>query len=179
MLKAATVDFDTELPAFTIGNERVTWLGALIKAARDDYRPRNFGERHLVDDLAVSRWRILRVALMEKAVYDAQGLTYSPRDPRDFKGRKLMPHEDICHLAMANLPEAHGTLLAALSRLDGRFRREFCAFLRLLTSLRNGSGFSREKGEATPAATQSLSTINTPNKENPPCEPSPNAPQTM
>ena len=72
MLKAATVDFDTELPAFTIGNERVTWLGALIKAARDDYQPRNFGERHLVDDLAVSRWRILRVALMEKAVYDAQ-----------------------------------------------------------------------------------------------------------
>ena len=138
MTKRNAPNFESELRVYTIGTERVAWLGDLVASARSDYQPRNFGERHLVDDLAISKWRGLRVALMEKAVFEHQGSSFRPRIPKDKDGRLLMPHEDIYHLAMAHAPEAHATVLAALHRLDSSYRQQFCTFLRLLTTLRRG-----------------------------------------
>ena len=185
MSNRSAPNFETELRVFTIGAERVAWLGDLVASARADYKPRNFGERHLVDDLAISKWRGLRVAIMEKAVFEHQGSSFRPRNPKDKDGRLLMPHEDICHLAMAHAPEAHATVLAALNRLDSRYHRQFCTVLRLLVALRRGDPPPVPDPPVTePKSTEAISAntsanISAKRKESTPCEPSPTTQPTM
>ncbi len=181
MPKPTSPNFESELRVYTIGTERVAWLGDLVASARADYKPRNFGERHLVDDLAIAKWRGLRVALMEKAVFEHQGSSFRPRIPKDKDGRILMPHEDIYHLAMAHAPEAHATVLAALNRLDSRYHQQFCTFLRLLIALRRGdpppvpdAPAVEPKQAKSTASSLSRST----RKENPTCELSANTQTT-
>jgi len=179
--------FSHELKLFTIGAERIALLGDLVTEARADLRPRNFAERHLVDELAISKWRTYRVALMEKAVFEQQRTTFRPRVPRDSDGNMLMPHEDIYHLAMAHAPESHAVVLAALSRLDARYSRQFCAALRLLIALRRGD--PPPVPEPRPDAAEPLTTNDTgkdarasrinQGKEEPTCEPSPTTQPTM
>ncbi len=172
MQKRSSPNFESELRVFTIGAERVAWLGDLVASARADYKPRNFGERHLVDDLAISKWRGIRVAIMEKAVFEQQGSSYRPRIPKDKDGRLLMPHEDIYHLAMAHAPEAHSTVLTALNRLDSRYHRQFCTVLRLLLALRRGD--PPPVPEALPIEPKlPVDPNQTDRKETTPCEPSP------
>ncbi|HXJ41163.1 MAG TPA: hypothetical protein VNH18_17910, partial [Bryobacteraceae bacterium] len=48
--------FDVDLSVLFIGAERVSWLGALLSTARQEYRPRDFAERHLVDEMAFNKW---------------------------------------------------------------------------------------------------------------------------
>ena len=165
-----------ELGLFTIGVERLNLLGDLVLEARADLQPRNFPERHLVDELAISKWRTYRVALMEKAVFEQQRTTFRPRVPRDSDGNMLMPHEDIYHLAMAHAPESHAIVLAALSRLEARYSRQFCAALRLLIALRRGD--PPTVPEPRPDAAEPLTTNDT-GKEEPTCEPSPTTQPTM
>src|SRR4051812_9147506 len=66
------VPFDVDLSNLSVGPERRNWLGSLLATARKDFQPRNFAERHLVDEMAFNKWRLLRVYTMEKAVYDHQ-----------------------------------------------------------------------------------------------------------
>lgn len=172
--------FSHELKLFTIGVERIALLGDLVTEARADLRPRNFAERHLVDELAISKWRTWRVALMEKAVFEHQNTTFRPRVPRDSDGNMLMPHEDIYHLARAygegpHAPESQAVVLAALSRLDARYSRQFCAALRLLIALRRGDPppVTEPRPDAEPLTTSSKG------KEESTCEPSPTTQPTM
>ena len=179
MPKPTSPKFESELRVYTIGTERVAWLGDLVASARADYKPRNFGERHLVDDLAIAKWRGLRVALMEKAVFEHQGSSFRPRIPKDKDGRILMPHEDIYHLAMAHAPEAHATVLAALHRLDSSYRQQFCTFLRLLTTLRRGDPPPVPDAPTVEPKLEPKATANTSiRKENPTCELSANTQPT-
>lgn len=181
MPKPSTVDFDRELRVFTIGTERLAWLGHLVDTARSDFKPRDFAERSLVDDLAICRWRGFRIALMEKAIFEHQASTFRPRVPRAANGDKLMPHEDIYHLALAHAPESHATVLAALNRLDTRYHRQFCTSLRLLIGLRRGGPPpvadaalpSSPKQDAKAPQKQAI------RKENPTCVPSSITPLMM
>jgi len=54
----------------TDDRQRVPWLGALLETARKDFQPRDFAERHLVDEMAFNKWRLLRVYGMEKAALE-------------------------------------------------------------------------------------------------------------
>ncbi len=181
MPKPSTADFEGELRVFTIGTERVVWLGRLVATARSDFKPRDFAERYLVDDLAICRWRGSRIALMEKAIFEHQASTFRPRIPKNANGDRLMPHEDIYHLAMAHNPEAHATVLAALNRLDTRYHRQFCTSLRLLIGLRRG-GQPPVEDTAIPSSPKQASKAGqkqASRKENTPCEPSSITPLMM
>ena len=131
--------FEVAPSTFTIGAELSHRLGDLIASARADFNPRDFAERHLVDDLAISKWRALRVSLMEKAVFERESVTFNPRALKDESGVLFEPHEDMYHLAMAHAPARHATVLAALGRLEIRYARQFATSLRLLIALRRGS----------------------------------------
>ena len=170
-----------EIGLFTIGAERLNLLGDLVLEARADLQPRNFPERHLVDELAISKWRTYRVALMEKAIFEHQNSTFQPLVPRDTDGNMLMPHEDVYHLAMAHAPESHAVVLAALSRLNARYSREFCTALRLLLALRRGNP-PPVADTATPSSPKQASKAapkQAPRKENSTCEPSSITPLMM
>lgn len=180
MPKSTAPQFEGELRVFTIGAERVAWLGHLVATARSDYKPRDFGERYLVDDMAICRWRGLRVALMEKAIFEHQASSFRPRIPKNSNGDRLMPHEDICHLAMAHAPEAHATVLAALNRLDTRYHRQFCTALRLLIALRRGGPPPVADTALPPSVKQNRgSSTQASGKENTTCEPSSITPLMM
>src|SRR5205085_73309 len=109
-----------DLSVLTVGAERVPWLAALIETARQDLQPRDFPERHFVDEMALNKWRLLRIYLMEKAVYEHQDATFVRRGVRDKNGRTLEPYEDIYHLACAHSPDNDAIILAALGRLETR-----------------------------------------------------------
>jgi hypothetical protein len=131
--------FKTDLRFLTVGPELSSRLGDLLETAYADLEPRNFPERHLVDELAMAKWRGLRAALMEKAVYEHEHATFAPKGRKDSDGKPLEPHEDMYHLAMAHAPERHGVVLAALGRLAIRYQRQFANALRLLITLRRGT----------------------------------------
>ena len=162
MSKSPPIRFETELKLFTIATEKLEFLADLVAAAREDFNPRNFAERHLVDELAISKWRICRVALMEKAVFERQSATSEPGTPE-------MPHQDIYHLAMAHAPNAHAVVLAALHRLDARYFRQFCTALRLLIALRRATTTNAVPNPDREGGAISQATA----KETPSCAPSP------
>ncbi len=172
--------FNLDPSTFTIGEELANRLGELLDSVRADLRPRNFPERHLVDELALSRWRGLRVTLMEKAIYEHESVDFQPRELTDEDGVLFEPHEDVYHLAMSHAPERHATVLAALGRLEARYARAFSNALRLLIALRRGSPPPLADSDApvTRTTTPAKSRRNT-RKEAPPCEPSPNTLPTM
>jgi len=131
--------FKTDLRFLTIGPELSSRLGDLLETVYADLEPRNFVERHLVDELALAKWRGLRAALMERAVYEHENATFAPKGRKDADGKPLEPYEDMYHLAMAHAPERHGVVLAALGRLAIRYQRQFASALRLLMALRRGT----------------------------------------
>ena len=160
--------FEVAPSTFTIGAELANRLGDLIQTARADFNPRDFAERHLVDDLPLSKWRALRVSLMEKAVFEHESVTFQPRALKDQDGVLFEPHEDMYHFAMAHAPERHATVLAALGRLEIRYARQFATSLRLLIALRRGSPPPVRKAEPTqPKSAQPKSTTR---KETKTCE---------
>ena len=174
--------FEVDVTTFTIGPELGLHLGHLMATARTDLKPRNFPERHLVDELAISKWRAIRVSLMEKAVFEHESVTFKPRALKDESGDLFEPHEDMYHLAMAHAPERHATVLAALGRLEIRYARQFATALRLLIALGRGTT------PLVPAtnAVASKPKLNGPNLKGPklkgketPCEPSPTAPPVI
>jgi hypothetical protein len=173
--------FEVAPSTFTIGAELANRLGDLIQSARADFNPRDFAERHLVDDLAISKWRALRVTLMEKAVFEHESVTFNPRALKDESGVLFEPHEDMYHLAMAHAPERHATVLAALGRLEIRYARQFATSLRLLIALRRGSPPpvpNASPNKAKPTAPKPRITNET-RKETSPCELSANTQATM
>ena len=173
--------FEVSPSTFTIGAELSNRLGDLIQTARADYNPRDFAERHLVDDLAISKWRALRVTLMEKAVFEHESVTFQPRALKDQDGILFEPHEDMYHFAMAHAPERHATVLAALGRLETRYARQFATSLRLLIALRRGSPPpvpNARPNKAKPTEPKPRITKKT-RKENTTCELSANTPATM
>jgi hypothetical protein len=128
--------FDVDLRVLAIGAERTSWLASLIRTVREELRPRDLVERHFVDELAINKWRLLRVYGMEKAVYEHQLAIQRPAPICNPAGRPVEPNRDIYQLAQANAPQNDGAILAALSRLEARFHRQFCAALKMLQSLR-------------------------------------------
>ena len=134
-----TPSFEFDLVNLTITGELTSRLGELLDTARADLRPRNFIERSLVDELALSQWRRFRVGVMETAVFEHQAASYCPLEPLDADGDPLQPNEDFYHLAMAYAIDRHGQVLETLSRLEARYHREFCTSVRLLIALRSGS----------------------------------------
>ena len=176
-----TKPFEVAPSTFTIGAELANRLGDLIQSARADFNPRDFAERHLVDDLAISKWRALRVSLMEKAVFEHESVTFNPRALTDESGVLFEPHEDMYHLAMAHAPDRHATVLAALGRLETRYARQFATSLRLLIALRRGSPPpvpNARPNKAKPTEPKPRITKKT-RKENTTCELSANTPATM
>jgi hypothetical protein len=131
--------FEFDLVNLTITGELASRLGELLDTARADLRPRNFIERSLVDQLALSQWRRFRVGVMQTAVFEHQAASYCPLEPLDADGDPLQPNEDFYHLAMAYAIDRHGQVLETLSRLEARYHREFCTSVRLLITLRSGS----------------------------------------
>src|SRR4051812_47844077 len=120
---AAPNPFDVDLSVLAVGPERVSWLASLIETVRTDLQPRDVAERHLADEMAINKWRLLRTWGMEKAVYEHHLATFNPRSIRLPDGRLAEPDEDIYHIAQANAPDYDGPILAALSRLEARFHR--------------------------------------------------------
>ena len=168
--------FDVDLSILTIGAERVSWLSALLTTARNDFQPRDFAERHLVDEMAFNKWRILRIYAMEKAVYEQQRATFSPKGRLTPDGRRAEPHEDQYHLAQALLPDNDGLILAALSRLEARFHRQFCSALKMLITLRRFNPTGKDNSPWTPSSPSAKSsepvTTSSPNNLSPPSSPS-------
>ena len=73
--------FDVDLEhLFLRGTENGKWLTALLETARYDMRPRDLNERFLCDTIAHCIWRRLRLANMEQAIYERQGLISSWRN---------------------------------------------------------------------------------------------------
>ena len=170
--------FEVAPSTFTIGAELSHRLGDLIQSARTDFNPRDFAERHLVDDLAISKWRALRVSLMEKAVFERESVTFNPRALKDESGTLFEPHEDMYHLAMAHAPDRHATVLAALGRLEIRYARQFATALRLLIALRRGTQPPAASAKKPAVVTPNLKQPNLKSKETP-CETSPTAQPTI
>lgn len=133
------IPFQTDLRNLVIGPEAPWRLGDLIETARLHLRPRNFAENHLVDEMALSKWRGMRVQIMEKAVYDRQRSSYKPRGRTGSDGKPAEPFEDMYHLAMAHAADGHHLVMAALGRLETRYYRHFCSAFRLLLFARRGT----------------------------------------
>jgi hypothetical protein len=141
MYQPDTEPWDPKLHVYAIGNELRHKLRSLIDNARFELKPRDFAERHLVDELAMCKWRHLRVLAMQTAIYRhlaAKHIAkYGPVDPDVQRPRaELDPAHDMYFYAMCHAPDQHGVVLAALARLETRYHRHFCNSLRLLTWLR-------------------------------------------
>ena len=162
--------FDADISILTVGAERPTWLAALIETARDDLRPRDLVERHLVDEMAINKWRLLRIYGMEKAVYEHQLASFRSTSARKANGELVEPNEDLYHLARAHAPDHDAVILAALSRLEARFHRQFYAALKMLIALRKVNPVS-PKGESTcqsiSESSSDQATTKQPNKSKP------------
>jgi len=160
--------FDINLSILAVGAERVPWLAALIETARSDLRPRDFQERHFVDEMAINKWRLLRIYGMEKAVYEHQLAGFRPKSSAE-------PNEDMYHLARAYASDNDGIILAALSRLETRFHRQFIAACKMLMSLRRFTPINpvkKEEHECSPSKSSSdPSTTQSPNNSNPSSSP--------
>jgi hypothetical protein len=142
---------EPDLTFVAVPSERATRLRDLIAAARASLKPRNFGEQHLVDNMAVCKWRWRRVLLMEKSVYEREFTKFDPKLPRDEKGKLTEPLEDFYFLSQLHLPDCQAVVLAALGRLETRYHREFCTSLRLLNTLRRNPEFNSIE-DTTPCA---------------------------
>ena len=120
----------------------------LIDAADTDFKPRNFADRRLVDEMATSTWRALRAAIMERAVYDHQDSTFE--SPRTASGDWAEPND------------------------EARFNRQFHGALRLLLAFRNGSPPpSPDQSGLSPLASNSSAVPTQNRKESTPCNASP------
>ncbi len=174
MLKNSRIPFQADLRDLVIGPEVKFRLGDLIETARLDFKPRDFAENYLVDEMAISKWRGIRTKIMEKAVYDHQAVSFRPRALKDSHGASLEPYEDMYHLAMAHSPDTSRIVLTALGRLETRYYRHFCGSFRLLLTARRGTPPPLPHLDK---ALDPLSGFTSP-KENTPCEPSPNSSHT-
>jgi hypothetical protein len=125
-----------DLSFVAVPAERAKLLRDLIASARADLRPRNFPERHLVDMMAVCKWRLQRVLMMEKAIYQRELKQFRPKLIKNSTGHLLEPMEDLAFLAQAHTPERQAVVLAALSRLETRYHRDFCSALRHFLAVR-------------------------------------------
>ena len=131
--------FETNLDFIVLDTERVNRFHDLLEDARRDYTPRNFGERHLVEELAICKWRRLRVLMFQRAIYQRQQDDYRPpaaaegEEPDEFQEYL----EEAFDTAMVHTPERYDHALAALSRLETRYQRQFCEALRLLDTLQS------------------------------------------
>ena len=102
--------WEPDLAAFSMGNEIRACLRDLIAAARLDWTPSGFTEKHLVDELAINKWRQLRVLSMQNAIYrheQAAGMANNPK----VQGQPSQPPEpggDMYFYAMCHAPERHG-----------------------------------------------------------------------
>jgi len=184
--------FDVDLSILTVGAERVPWLASLIETVRNDLRPRDFPERHFVDEMAINKWRLLRIYGMEKAIYEHQVASFIPQSEFDDQGHPLEPHEDLYHLAQAHAPECDAIILTALGRLETRFHRQFIAACKMLMALRRfnpvgnqapvllsahstaqpGQVLVKEQNECSPSNSSSdPSTTQSPNNSNPSSSP--------
>lgn len=135
---------ELDLADIVIPTEHARNLRSLIAAARADLKPRNFAERHLVDEMALCKWRQRRILLMERAVYEHEYLTYDPKFERYPDGKLVEPMDDYYFLSQVHTPERHAVVLTALSRLEMRYHRQFCSALRLLNSIRRNPDFHPE-----------------------------------
>lgn len=166
---------ETDLRFLAIPRESSSRLIDLIRTARAEMAPRNFAERHLVDELAVSKWRALRTLGMEKAVYTHHDADYEqeplmPESADDQSPPSLELDEYIFHVAMAHSPDHHAVVLAALSRLEVRFHRQFCSALRLLMAMRRLNLFNPSQSSITPDTPETNPGVR---KDPAPCNPSP------
>lgn len=145
--------WDPNLQAHAIGNELRERLRSLIETARADLRPRDFAERHLVDELAICKWRQLRVLAMQTAIYRHEEAEHTARhgtasgNPSE-QPTAPDPAGDMYFYAMCHAPDRHGVVLAALARLESRYHRQFCNALRLLTALRRQNPLALSPPEA-------------------------------
>lgn len=168
---------DTDLGYVAIRAEREVYLLEVVQQARTEMAPRNFAERHLVDEMAIAKWRAMRTLLMERAVYDYQDA--SPRSTTCEDPDRYNQH--VFHVANAHAESPHAVILAALSRLDDRFHYKFCSSLRSFLALRRQNPFGKtfpvqpSPGPAdlrqTETESESESRTN-PYKEEPACSPS-------
>ncbi|MCU1330681.1 MAG: hypothetical protein JWN34_6051 [Bryobacterales bacterium] len=136
------IPFDVDLSVLVVGAERVSWLSALIDTARAELRPRDFAERHYVDEMAINKWRLLRIYAMEKAVYEHHSATFRPRTIMKADGEPAQPNQDLYHLAKSNQRDQDAVVLAALSRLEARFHRQLAAAHRMFLHLRKTNPFA-------------------------------------
>jgi hypothetical protein len=131
--------FETNLDFIVLDTEHISRFHDLLEDARHDYQPRNFGERHLVEELAICKWRRLRVLMFQRAIYQRQQSDYRP--PAIAEGEEPDEFQDLLEeafdTAMVHTPERYDHALAALSRLETRYQRQFCEALRLLDTLQS------------------------------------------
>ena len=131
--------FETNLDFIVLDTERVNRFHDLLEDARRDYKPRNFGERHLVEELAICKWRRLRVLMFQRAIYQRQQSDYRPQPSGE--GDDIDEFQEFLDeafdTAMVHTPERYDHALAALSRLETRYQRQFCEALRLLDTLQS------------------------------------------
>ena len=127
---------------FLYPNEHMRNLRALLALARDDLRPRNFAESHLVEQMALCKWRQHRILCMERAVCEHEFLDFESPEEKNTDGQLIEPMDDYYFIAQLHSPERHAAVLAALSRLEARYHRQFCSSLRLLNTLRRNPDFN-------------------------------------
>ena len=139
---------EPDLTEIVIPTEQARNLRSLIAAARADLKPRNFAERHLVDQMAICQWRQHRVMCMERSVYEHEYLDFDPKFDKYPDGKLVEPMDDFYFLAQLHSPDRHAAVLAALSRLEARYHRQFCSSLRLLNSLRRNPDFNTSKEQS-------------------------------
>ena len=140
--------FRPNYEACAVAGELHLKLRALLDRARAELNPRNFLEDHLVDQLVVYKWRLLRVLAMESSVYQHEHATFRPPAGKTNPDRE--PNSDLYWLALSHSPERQGHVLAALARLEARYQRQFSSTLHLFLAIRRQPDLNNEN--PTPAA---------------------------
>jgi hypothetical protein len=137
----APFPFYADLTNLFIKPENPAYFQSLLKTARRDFAPRDFGERHFVDEMAFLKWRMLRLYLMEKALFDNRILSFRTRAITASDGTRAEPFEDFHHFALALSPDVDGPVINAIRRLETSLHRQFCSALRMLMAMRRFNPF--------------------------------------
>ena len=138
--------FRPNYEACAVAGELHLKLRALLDRARAELHPRNFLEDHLVDQLVVYKWRLLRVLAMESSVYQHEHATFRP--PADKTNPDREPNSDLYWLALSHSPERQGHVLAALARLEARSPRQVSSTLHLFLAIRRQPDLNNENSTA-------------------------------
>jgi hypothetical protein len=117
---------------------------ALLAALKEELQPQTGIECALVENMAVARWRQMRLWGMEKA-----GIAYEIEKQQSAAGSEDTMNRDAptrAALAFRTLSD-HSRSLELMNRYESRYDRQYCRALERLIQLREKSDFAKRTHE--------------------------------